>query len=46
MAKVGAISKAQKPQSFQNCKRGTLGLLKLQFVANYEKIEGVPFGDF
>ena len=46
MAEVGAISKAQKGQSIQNCKRGEpFGLLKLQFVAKYEKNEGGNFGD-
>ena len=31
--KFGAISKAQKAQSFQNGKRVPLGFLKLQFLA-------------
>ena len=45
---IGAISKTQKAQTFQNCKRGnSLGFLKLQFVAKYEKkIKGGHFGDF
>ena len=35
-SKVGAISKAQKAQSFQNCKNGDpLGFLKLQFAAKF-----------
>ena len=35
---VRAISKAQKAQSVQNCKRGdSLGFLKIQFVAKYQK---------
>ena len=30
----------------KNCEKGdTLGFLKLQFVAKYQKIRGVPFGD-
>ena len=37
-SKVGAISKAQKAQSFQNCKREEpTGCLKIQFVAEYQK---------
>ena len=40
---VGAISKAQKAQSFQKCKRGDLlGFLKVQFVA---KLKEGPFVD-
>ena len=40
-AKVGAVSKVQ------NCNRGDpLGFLKLQLVAQYEKNEGGPFGEF
>ena len=38
MSKVGATSKAQKVQSFQNCKRGGgfFGFLKVQFYAKYQ----------
>ena len=37
-SKVGAISKAQKAQSFQNCKReDPSGFLKIQFVTKYQK---------
>ena len=43
-SEVGAISKAQKAQ---NCKKGdTLGFLKVQFVAKYQKkIEAGTFED-
>ena len=37
-SEVGAISKAQKAQSFENCKRGDpFGFLKIEFVAKYFK---------
>ena len=40
-SKVGAISKAQKAQSFQNCRRGdSSGFLEIQFVAKYQENEG------
>ena len=45
-AKVGAMSKAQKAQSFKVEKGDSLGFLKLQFVAKYEKKCRKPFGDF
>ena len=35
-SEVGAISKTQKAQSFQNCKRGDpFNFLRIQFVARY-----------
>ena len=44
---VAAISKAQKAQSFQDCKMGDpLGFLSIQFVETlFYKIEGGSFGD-
>ena len=47
-SKVGAISKAQKAQSFQTCKNGDpSGFLKIQFVAEYQiaKYQRRPFGN-
>ena len=41
-AKVGAMSKAQKAQSFKVEKGDSLGFLKLQFVAKYKKNAGNP----
>ena len=45
-AKVGAMSKAHKAQSFKVEKGDSLGFLKVQFVAKYEKNAGNPLETF
>ena len=35
----------EKSHNAENCKRGPLDFLKIQFVAKYQKFKGWPFGD-